>query len=67
MSGTDPELRRRMTTARRELRKAVERWGTAVDRGVDFRRGHRIEAARRAREVRDAADELVRILDAQDE
>lgn len=60
---TDPELRRRMTTARREIRKAVERWGTAESQGVDFRRGHRVEAARRAREVRDEADRLIRTLE----
>lgn len=53
----DPELvklKRNLSTARRELRRAVER-----ATGVDLLPGHLAEARRRARAVRDAADELV--------
>lgn len=52
--------RRNLSNARREVRRAVERASA-----VDLRAGHRAEAVRRAREVRDAADELVRRLEAQ--
>jgi len=57
---TDDEFRklqRNMTTARREIRRAVERASA-----VDLRRGHSMEAIRRLRQVRDTADELLRAL-----
>lgn len=50
-------FRRNLSSARRELRRAVERFGE-----IDPLEGHRAEAVRRARGVRDAADELVRAL-----
>lgn len=59
---TDDEFkkfRRRMTTARREITKAVER-----AQGIDMREGHRAEAVRQAMAARDAARELVRVLEA---
>jgi hypothetical protein len=57
----DPEfvkLRNRLTTARREIRKAVERTGKETDRGVEFRRGHMMEAARECRRIIAACDDL---------
>ena len=55
-------LKRRLTTAKRELRKAVERWQKAEHSGVDFRDGHRIEAVRQAREIKAECDKLVALL-----
>ncbi len=49
------EVNRRCRTAQRELRKAVERFATVTDPLP----GHRIEAVRQARAVRDAANDLV--------
>lgn len=46
--------KRRLSNARRELRRAVERFS-----GVDPLKGHRVEALRLAREIKEAADELV--------
>jgi hypothetical protein len=46
-----------MTAARRELTRAVERASN-----VDMLIGHRKEAVRQTQAVRDAADELVRVL-----
>lgn len=51
------KLKRNLSTARRELVRAVERAGD-----TDLRPGHYAEAARRARAVRDAADDLLRAL-----
>jgi hypothetical protein len=59
MASDVAQLKRRMTMAKRELVRAVERAST-----VDLRRGHYVEAARRARACRDAADDLIRVLDA---
>lgn len=47
-------FQRNMTTARRELRRAVERAAA-----VDLRPGHYAEARRLAEQTRDAADKLV--------
>jgi hypothetical protein len=47
-------MKRNLSTARRELRRAVERAA-----GVDLLPGHLAEARRRAQAVRDAADELI--------
>lgn len=57
-SKAEREIRRRMATARRELRTAVERASK-----VDLREGHVAEAVRLAREVKAAADALVKALD----
>lgn len=48
----------RLNLARREIRKAVERFAEVPDP----LEGHRIEAVRQAREVRDAADRAVKAL-----
>lgn len=50
-----------MTTAQRELRKAVER---AQD--TQLRPGHYAKAARRALALRDATNELLSVLDGKD-
>lgn len=50
--------RRHLATSRRELRKAVEKFAS-----IDPLPGHRVEAVRLAREVRDEADRAVRSLD----
>jgi hypothetical protein len=53
----DPEFtkfKRNLSTARREITRAVERFAE-----IDPREGHRAEAARRARAAYDAANELV--------
>lgn len=54
-------LQRHMTTAQRELRKAVER---AQD--TQLRPGHYAKAARRALALRDATNELLSVLDGKD-
>lgn len=48
-------VQRNLGNARREIEAAVDRWKTQAELGVDFRAGHRAEAARLAREVRDEA------------
>lgn len=50
---------RNLTTARREISKAVER-----AQGVDLLDGHRAEAYRLAVQARDAASELLRLIEA---
>jgi len=52
------KFKRNLSNARRELRSAVERFGE-----IDARKGHRLEALRRARAVKSAADELVAALE----
>lgn len=51
------KLKRNMSTARRELLRAVERAGD-----TELRPGHYAEAVRLTRAVRDAADDLLRAL-----
>lgn len=61
MTQQPPELKkfkRNLYNARRELVQAVERFAN-----IDPLEGHRVEAARRARAARDAADELVRVVE----
>lgn len=53
-------VNRKLANARRETQKAVERFAK-----IDALTGHRVEALRRAREVRDAADAAVRFFDAE--
>lgn len=57
MSTEEQKFNRRLTTARREIRKAVER---AAE--VDMLEGHRMEALRLAQQVRDEAEALVKLL-----
>lgn len=52
---------RKLAKARREVRKSVERFAGISDPLA----GHRAEALRLARQVRDAADEAVRAFDAE--
>lgn len=47
-------INRKLRTARREVTRAVERFAE-----IDPLEGHRVEAVRRAREVRDAAQDAV--------
>lgn len=60
MTPQPPEVKRfkrNLSTARRELVRAVERFAE-----IDPLQGHRVEGARLAREVKAAADELVETL-----
>lgn len=54
-------VRRHLATSRREMRRAVERFA-----GIDPLSGHRREAVRLMREVRDAADRAVNELGGDD-
>ncbi len=51
--------KRHISTAKRELKQAVERFAE-ID---DPRKGHKLEAARLAKEVKDEADHLVTSLE----
>lgn len=55
----EQKFNRKLTTARREIRKAVERASA-----IDLRPGHVAEARRLTERVRDEADVLVRALEA---
>lgn len=53
---------RHLSTARREIRRAVER-----AQGVDLLEGHRAEAYRLAVQARDAASDLLKLIEAEPE
>lgn len=59
----DRKFTRHLSNARRELRTAVDRFAEITDPLP----GHKAEALRRAQDVRDAADELVKQLEERDE
>lgn len=51
------KFKRNLSTARREMTRAVERFAE-----IDPRPGHKAEAVRLAREIREEADRLVTLL-----
>lgn len=59
----DPKFRRKLTTARREILKAVEQVQDNTHKGVEFRKGHRMEMVRQTEAIRDEIKKLIEVLD----
>lgn len=63
MTKDEKYVLRKLRSSRKRVVDAVERFGRLADQHNPPLPGHYAEAARRARAVRDAADEAIRVLE----